>query len=122
MNDQNGRCTLTCGFLIFVGPASIIGHRFSAERTFQTGILKVRVVDHDDDRLAFDVDACIIIPALLRGDNAMAYKDHIALLDLGLRCLAVAADDIFAAICKGHRLSAPVGNVKGRNVLGRNFD
>ena len=45
-----------------------------------------RVVDHDEDPLAFHVDAFVVVPFLLGCDDAVADEDHIA-LHLHLRAL-----------------------------------
>ena len=100
MDDQNGSSTLTRGFFKFICPASVIGHGLATERAIKTFIFEIGVVDHDDDGFALNVDASIIVPALFRGDNAVADKDHFALLNIGFGCLAVTADDIFVAIGK----------------------
>ena len=42
----------------------------------------------------------------------MADENHVALLNVGFGRLAIAADDIFAAIGKGHGLSVSVGNAQ----------
>ena len=112
VDDQDGSSTLTRRFFIFVGPAAIIGHGFAAKGAFQAIIFKVGVIDHHNDGLALHIYACIVVPAFFRRYNAVANENHVALLDLGFRRFAIAANDIFAAIGKGHGLSVSVGNAQ----------
>ena len=100
MDNQHSGCTLTRCFFVLIRPATVIGHRFAAKLASQILSVKIRVVDHHDNGFAFYIDTGIIIPALFRGDNAMADKDHLAHVHFGLRRFAIAADYIFAAIGK----------------------
>src|SRR3546814_939996 len=46
VNHQHAGRTLACGFLIFVGPAAIIGHCLAAEIAFTA--FEIWIVDEDD--------------------------------------------------------------------------
>src|SRR3546814_17791129 len=55
MDDEGGCGALPGGFLIFVCPAAIIGHRPTLERTFEARRLIVGIVDQDDDGLPLEI-------------------------------------------------------------------
>src|SRR5690606_18924484 len=67
VDDQHGGGTLPRGFLIFVGPAAVIGHCAAVEFALGFLGLPVGIVDEDDDRLALHVEPGIVVPALFGG-------------------------------------------------------
>ena len=90
VDDERRRGPLGRGDLIFVRPAAVIGHRLPLEhrRVELLGMRRVgdgRVVDEHHDRLAADVDPLVVVPAVLRRDDAVADEDDLGVLDLDLR-------------------------------------
>ncbi len=81
VNDQGGSGALARRFLVFVGPAAVIGHRLAGEQGRIPGLI-AGIVDQDDHRLAAHVEPLVVVPAVFRRDNAVADKDHVALRDL----------------------------------------
>ena len=63
VDDEGGGGALPRRFLIFVGPAAVIGHRPAVERPLQALGLPIGIVDEDDHRLAAHVDTGIVVPA-----------------------------------------------------------
>ena len=74
MDDQHARGAAPRGFLIFVGPAAVIGHRLAAEIAFPA--LEIGVVDEHDEHLALDVVALEIVPVALGRGHAVADEDQ----------------------------------------------
>src|SRR3546814_9619348 len=65
VDDDRRGGALPRGFLVFVGPAPVIGHRAAVERAVAPGGFPVGIVDEDDDGLPRHVDAGLIVPAAL---------------------------------------------------------
>ena len=86
MDDQHARRTTPRGFLIFVGPAAIIGHGIAAEVAFAA--LEVGVVDEHDDDLACDIDILEVGPVPLGRVGAVSGEHQRRIVELDL-CLAV---------------------------------
>ena len=106
MHDDRRRRALPRRFLIFIGPAAIIGHGAPAERAFQVLCFIVRIIDEDDDCLPLHVHALVIVPALLRRVDSIADEDNIAVLDLRLRHDAITVNDQICFIGKVERCLA----------------
>ena len=74
------------GFLKLVSPAAVVGERRAAE---EFRIVRRRLVSEEDENLAVQVLALVIVPAELGGGNAVADKNRfgveIVLLFLGQR-------------------------------------
>ena len=102
--------TLPGGFLILVGPATVIGHGIAVEEAgLRVGI--TGVVDQHDHRLACNIEAFIVVPVIFGGHDAIAHKDKIAVLDLNLVGGQLGpVDDVFAH-AQAQRL-AIMGDVK----------
>ncbi|OPZ10180.1 MAG: hypothetical protein BWZ07_02785 [Alphaproteobacteria bacterium ADurb.BinA280] len=77
MDDQSRRCTLTRCFLVFVGPAAVIGHAATFEQAFVAGV-EAGVVDEHHHRLAFYIQIGVIVPAQFGRINAIADEHHFA--------------------------------------------
>src|SRR6185312_4060948 len=61
MHDDGGGGALARGFLEFVSPATIIGHGAALEEfRIGLGVFVAGVVDQDDDRFSFHIDAGIV--------------------------------------------------------------
>ena len=80
MDDDRARRTLPGRLLELVGPAAVVGHRIAAEDGRVLGG-ETRVVDQHDHRLAGRVDPFVVVPAVLRRDDAVAYEDHLGVGD-----------------------------------------
>src|SRR3546814_2159938 len=76
VDDDRRGGALPRGFLVFVGPAPVIGHRAAVERAVAPGGFPVGIVDEDDDGLPRHVDAGIIVPAALGRVDAVADEDR----------------------------------------------
>src|SRR3546814_17532205 len=99
-SDLHGGGALPRGFLIFVRPAAIIGHRAAVEFALGFLGLPVGIVDEDDDGLPLHVEPGIVVPALFRGVDAVTDKDDVAVLDRGLRRHAIAERDIILGLLR----------------------
>jgi hypothetical protein len=121
VHDQRGGGALLGGFLIFVGPAAVIGHRAPAERAFEPLRLPIGIVDQDDDRLPLDVDARIIVPAALGRVDAVADEHDIAVLDVDARRHAIGADHHLRPVGEAQRLGA-AGEGQRADVPGFQLD
>ena len=93
-------------FLIFVGPAAIIGHRPAVERAFEALRLVVGIVDQDDHRLSLDVNAGIVVPAALGRVDAVADEDDVAVGKRDIRLHLIAVGDHVGAPFEGQRRGA----------------
>lgn len=68
MNQQHAGGALALGFLEFVSPAAIVRQALAVETVRLLGG-RLRIVDHHDQDLAFEVGALVVVPLLvLRGD------------------------------------------------------
>ena len=92
MHDQRGGCTLTCGFLELVGPASVVGHALAVEQRVAAGV-EPGVVDEHHHGLALPVLAGVVVPVLLGGIDTVADEHHVAGVNLHLWLAAAGADD-----------------------------
>ena len=117
--DDAGRA-LAGRFLILVGPAAVIGHRIAVEEAgFGIGI--AGVVDQHDHRLALDIDALVIVPAVLRRDDAIADKDQVRAVERDLVGGALGPEHHVFIRGQAERL-AIVGDVEaGRAFIQRDF-
>ncbi len=82
-DDRRGRA-LTGGFLVFIGPPSVVSHGIALEQGRIPG-RKTRVVDQDEDRFAPDVHIRVVIPAVFGGNDAVAHEHKLAGFDPGIR-------------------------------------
>ncbi|MNS86556.1 hypothetical protein D3C72_1204640 [compost metagenome] len=73
VDQQDASRALAPGFLEFVGPAAVIGQRL-AGKAVRIKSSRLRVVDHHDDDLVFDIDTLEIVPTLFRRRDAVADK------------------------------------------------
>ena len=122
MDDDRGGCALARGFLIFVGPAAIIGHRAAVEGAGQAGRLVIGIIHQDDDGLPLHIHAGIVVPALFRGVDAIAHEDDRAVLDRNMRLgRAIGADHHFGAIGGGDGGFA-AGEGQRRDILRGDLD
>ncbi len=103
VDDQHRRGALPRGFLIFVRPAAVIGHRAAVEFALGFLGLPVGIVDEDDDGLPLHIEPGIVVPALFGGVDAVTDEDDVAVLDRGLRLHAIAECDIVLRILRGDR-------------------
>ena len=126
MHDDRGGGTVAGRFLIFVGPAAVIGHRAAVEEAADVRLLPVGIVDQDQHRLAAHVDAGIIVPALFGGGDAIADEDDRAVLHRDMRLDAVGTDhhlrpvgerDRRARASEGQRRDVLRGDLHQRHVL-----
>ena len=70
MDHQHALGALAGAFLIFVGPAAVIGHRLAAEIAFAP--FEIGVVDQHDQDLALGVETLEVVPAALGRLDAVA--------------------------------------------------
>ncbi len=68
------------GFLVFVGPATVVRHRAATEEA-RAGF-KIRIVDEHDGDLAVHVDALVIVPLAFGRGDAVAEEHERGILDL----------------------------------------
>jgi hypothetical protein len=90
VHDDRGRRALLRRDLVLVRPPAVVRHRTAAEhgRVERARIVRVgdrRIVHQHHDRLAGHVDALVIVPAVLRRQDAVADEDEIAVLDVDHR-------------------------------------
>ena len=81
MHDDRASRALSAGFFEFVCPATIIGHGFAFEEFIAAGI--AWVIDQHDDCFAFNIEPGIIVPAIFRGNDAIANEDQFRVLPAG---------------------------------------
>ncbi len=126
VDDDRSRCTLTRGFFILVGPATVEGHRAAIERAFKPIGFIVGIVDQNNHCLAGDIDAFIIVPAALGRVDPVTDKNHLAVGNLCRGVFAIGHTDPFAAevidqigvaIGDGERCEILAGNLDKRNIL-----
>src|SRR3546814_10306880 len=82
MDHQHAGRALARGFLVLVGPATVVGHGLAAEVAFAG--LVVGVVDQHQRALALQVDALEVVPAALGRGYAVAYEHDRRIHDLDL--------------------------------------
>ena len=70
VHDQRPGRAAPRGFLVLVGPAAVVGHRLAAEIALAT--FEIRIVDQDHHDLVLHVQAGVVVPAQLRGGDAVA--------------------------------------------------
>src|SRR3546814_9249061 len=83
VDDDRGLRALASGFLELVGPAPVIGNALAFEQALVAGV-EAGVVDQDDDGLALNVDAGVVVHVLLGRVDAVAEHNQRAVLDLDL--------------------------------------
>src|ERR1039458_8981885 len=74
VDDQRAERPLAGRFLELVGPAPVIGQGLRVEEFW---ILRRRFVDEYQNDLALDVDAFVVVPAVLRRLDAVADEEEI---------------------------------------------
>ena len=88
--DDDGRSRAALrGDFVFVGPAPVVGHRFSLEhflvelgRIFR--IRDRRIADQHENGFAANIDIFEIVPAVFRRNYAVADEHEIGIVDLDL--------------------------------------
>ena len=105
VDDEGGGGALPRRFLIFVGPAAVIGHRPAVERPLQALGLPIGIVD-EDDHLAAHVDTGIVVPVALGRVDAVADEDDVAILEGDARLHLVGVGDHVGAVVEGERAVA----------------
>ena len=95
-NDSGGR-SLPCGFFVFIGPTTVVGHRVAVK---DSGVLCriARVIYQDDDRLVGHIDIGIVVPVSLRCNYAVTNKNKIAALYGDERHLLLGTDDLLISV------------------------
>ena len=85
VHDQRPGRAAPRGFLVLVGPAAVVGHRLAAEIALAT--FEIRIVDQDHHDLVLHVQAGVVVPAQLRGGDAVAgeHQRHVLQRHLVLR-------------------------------------
>ena len=84
VDEQRAGRALPRRLLELVGPAAVVGQRLAAEQGRLVGRRR-RVVDHHQHPLPLHVDAGVVVPFLLGGDDAVADEHHLAAhRDLGV--------------------------------------
>ncbi len=73
VDDEGGDGTVAAGFFKLIGPAAVVGEGFAFEEICIGGGW---FVDDDDDGLALDVDAGVVVPVVFRRDDAVADEDE----------------------------------------------
>ena len=113
VDQQYASGALAFGFLEFVRPAAIISQRLAgkAVRIKSSGL---RVVDHHDDDLVFDIDALEIVPALFRRRDAVADEHQRRIEGVRGNGVARGPDPVRAerqrhGLATGQRLQAALG-------------
>ena len=122
MDDDGARRTLFGGFLIFIGPAAVIGHGLAVEGAFERLGPVIGVVDQDDRGLARHVHAFIVVPALLGRIDAVADEDQLAVLESGFGILAIGHADPVGAVGELHVAILATGNGQRGIIPAGNFD
>ncbi len=84
----------------------MVGHGLATEQRFVAGD-ESRVVDQDQRGLAAHVDAGVVVPVVLRRDDAIADEDDLAAGDRGLGLHAARADHHVVAVGERHAARAP---------------
>src|SRR5262249_18428133 len=97
--DDRRRRSLLRGYLLFVGPSTVVGHRLAFEHLLVElvrigGVRDRRVIDEHDDRLAFDIPSLEIIPAVFGGDDSITDEDQVRIFDPGFGRVARRAGQI----------------------------
>lgn len=99
VNDEARGGAFGGGDFVFVGPATVVGHRVALEdggiEFAGGGIDHGRVVDEHEDGLAADIEALVVVPAILRCDNAVADEDDVGVLDFDLRFQTAGGRGVF---------------------------
>ena len=98
MDDERSRSALPGRFFIFIGPATVIGHRPATKFAFQALGAEIRIIHQYDYSLAFDIDASIVVPAALGSVDTIADKHDVAVGHCDFRLFLITCRDIVAAI------------------------
>ena len=107
MDDHHAGGAAPRSFLIFVGPAAVIGHRLAAEIALAT--LEIGVVDEHHHDLAAQILALEVVPAALRRLHAVADEHQRRAVDRQpLVAVSRCADGDLLALGKRHGLAAQV--------------
>ncbi|MEI9811323.1 MAG: hypothetical protein WDO18_01010 [Acidobacteriota bacterium] len=99
MNDESRKRAVTGGLFEFVGPATVISEGLAGE---EFRIVRRGLTGEEHDDLALHVDALVVVPLILRRDDAVADEDR-GTFELDVRLLPLChADEIFEpAECDG---------------------
>ena len=89
VDDQRRHRATPRGLVIFVGPATVIGHAFAAEapeRIVARDRLEIGIVDQEDRDLPLQVDTLEIIPLRLGRSHPVPHEHHRCARDVDPRC------------------------------------
>ena len=100
MHDDRRRRSLFGSNLILVGPPSVIGHGVPPKHLFVElrGIGRIRnrrVVDEHQQRLALQVNALVIVPAVLPRHDSVTDEDNLGVFHPALRPEAMRDGNVF---------------------------
>src|SRR6202012_1589579 len=105
------------GFLVFIGPAAIVGHAVTLE---ERCVVKTRVVDQDENGLALDVQTGVVVPAVFRGDDAKTGKYNGRIVQLDQRVGVLSGENIVVYVVqlegRLRRLDLQRGIAHGRDL------
>ena len=73
VDEECAEGTLARGFFELVGPATVVGECLAIE---EGGVVAGRLSGEQDNHLALDVDASVIIPLEFWGTNAVTYENE----------------------------------------------
>ena len=94
MNDQHAQRAPACRFFELVGPSAVVGESLAVEKMI---VIRWRLVDDDEQDFAFDVDALVIIPLILRRIDAVAHEDD-GSVDVVARCTGLVLGHVVFAV------------------------
>ena len=89
MNENDARCTDPRSFLIFVCPATVIGHRLSSELSkdgFARQCFEIGIIDQFDEDLSMHVLALEVVPAALGRIHSVANEHEGRIFDINPAC------------------------------------
>ena len=100
MDHQHAGSAPAGGLVVFVGPATVIGHGPAVEGV-ELGRLIVGVIDQNDDDLAADVDVREVVPFPLGGRGAIAHEHERQVVEAYLIGRTAGRDDDLLALGQG---------------------
>ena len=66
MNDQDAQRSPARRFFVLIGPSTVVGEGLAVEEVI---VIRWRLIDDDEQDLALDVYARVIVPVILRRIN-----------------------------------------------------
>ena len=110
MDDEARGGALGGGDLVFVSPAPVVGHAFARENLrvelARRGVGDGRIVNEHDDSFAAHIEALVVVPAILRRDDAVAYENDFTGIDVNARRDAFGERDVVDEMRGFERLPA----------------